>query len=138
MSIFGPSSTPNYHSPVYITVWAEESGDITKGRYEWSFGNGATNRNSGYTMMMPGLVRKMALTSPRSSLSIGDASVNISVDGVENKDYGVSIPVGKQSVFVDFDIPLLVNVGSIINFVSASNVVKINASVVALLIELIF
>ena len=36
----------------YITVWAEESGNLTQGNLEWSFGNGTEN-NSKYGWPSP-------------------------------------------------------------------------------------
>lgn len=131
MSIFGPSVPAP--KPVVITVWAEESGFLTKGRFEWSFGNGATDKNSGYTMMKSGNITMMSLTAPQ--VSSGSAAVNISVNGVDTS-YGVSIPKGDQSVFKHFYRPYYVEAGSVINFISAASSKETTASVVALLIEL--
>jgi len=70
----------------------EESGRIVSGKFEWSFGNGASgsaHANSGYTMMATGL--RIDLAAYRDASAPGTAKVNIVINGIEQTSYGVKL-----------------------------------------------
>jgi hypothetical protein len=121
-----------------ITVWAEEKGPITDNKFEWSFGNGAARgkANWGYPMLAAGKVLRMGLAASTNTGAAGDARVNVVVNGVENKSYGVTQPSGKYSGTITFGTPLELAQGDIINFRSASTNSDVTSAIVSLLIEL--
>ena len=124
--------------PPIITIWAEESGALNKGKYEWSFGNGATSQHAGYTMMANGRILAISLTSVpvrSSDNSVKDINVGIVVNGKPIKGYEIELINGVSAVKI-FQTPLAVKSGSVINFVSNSSTKDSAASVIALLVEL--
>jgi hypothetical protein len=127
------------HKPL-VTVWAEENGTIDNNEHEWSFGNGGSGANHakcGYTMMAPGRVLRMGLAaSSVASAPPGRATVNVSINGAKNTDYGVTKPNGKYSGTSIFATPLELAQGDRINFRSAISHRSIICAVVSILIEL--
>jgi len=120
-----------------ITIWASERGPINNDIYEWSFGesvSGESHRHIGYPMLASGRVIRMALTGTATRYT-GEMSVNISVNGYENTEYGVTKPNNEYVGTTIFARPLELSQGDRINFRSASNTRSISA-VVSLLIEL--
>lgn len=158
MSIFGPSEDLNLNynvisnvgnprnrqdaatkayvdgRPPIITIWAEESGTLSKGKYEWSFGNGATGQFAGYTMILNGKILAMSLNSAAADSDV-DVQVSISINGKHQPDYNIQLSNNRTAVRL-FRQPLVVKSGSTINFVSDTSSEKSTARVVALLIEL--
>ena len=122
-----------------ITVWAEQSGTISSGHYEWSFGNGssgAAHANSGYTMMASGRVLRMGLACSTTGAPSGSTTVIVVVNGAENTSYGVTKPSGQYSGTSTFTSPLELAQRDRINFKSATNDGNVTGAVVSILIEL--
>ena len=120
-----------------VTVWAENRGRLISGRYEWSFGNHANNRYSGYTMAMPGRILRIGLCSVDKDghATIDEIRVNLVLNGDEQPE-GISMPGGRRSAFRIFNPPIEVRAGSVINFVTKVGDAASSASVVTLIIEL--
>jgi hypothetical protein len=127
-----------------ITVWAEESGSLSTGQYEWSFENGAhgvAHSRCGYTMMYPGRVLAMGLSIVADEKK-GPfrAVVHLVVNGkdkerfyVTNKGSGGPIQDG-VSHFPD---KLELKMGDVLNFKTATtSSPSSNGGIVSLLIEL--
>jgi len=115
-------------------VWAEESGKIDSGKFEWSFGNGASgsaHANSGYTMMATGRVLRMGLSAYRNVSASGAAKVNIEVNRIEQTSYGVIKPSRQYSGTITFAIPLELAKGDRVNFRSATTIQSVVCAVVS-------
>ena len=87
-----------------ITVYAEEYGSLTKGEYEWSFGNGVSGGNSerGYPMAVSGRLKYMSLAITTSSSRPSEVRVEIVINGVLNHLYGVTKPLDNSLVLQSF------------------------------------
>ena len=101
-----------------ITVWAENKRSMVDKRYEWSFGSDAARgyANGGYPMLAAGRVLRMGLSTTAPHNGVSDASVNISVNGIENKSYGATRLAGQISGVSIFETPLELVQGDTINF----------------------
>ena len=91
-----------------ITVYAEEYGSLTKGEYEWSFGNGVAGGNSerGYLLAVSGRLKYMSLAITTASSRPSEVRVDIVINGVANRSYGITKPLGQFSSFTEFRTPL--------------------------------
>ena len=121
-----------------ITVWAENKRSMVDKRYEWSFGSDAARgyANGGYPMLAAGRVLRMGLSTTAPHNGVSDASVNISINGIENKSYGATRLAGQISGVSIFETPLELVQGDTINFKSVTHNPKIAGATVSLLIEL--
>lgn len=114
------AATKNYvdSKKQLITVWAEKA-------VGGSFGG-----HGGYTMLAPGRILRMGL----SSIASGSTAVAISINGADRDEFQVTKPDNQTSAYVVFPTPLEISIGSVIGFTNSSGV---DASiVVSLLIEL--
>ena len=98
-----------------ITVYAEEYGSLTKGEYEWSFGNGVSGGNSerGYPLAVSGRLKYMSLAITTASRRPSEVRVEIVINGVLNHLYGITKPMGQFSSFTEFQTPLTLAPGDI-------------------------
>ena len=121
-----------------ITVYAEEYGSMTKGEYEWSFGNGVSGRNSdrGYPLAVSGRLKYMSLAITTTSSRPSEARVEIVINGVLNRLYGVTKPMGQFSSFTEFQTPLELAAGDMINFRTATTNPEVSSAVVAAILDL--
>ena len=121
-----------------ITVYAEEYGSLTKGEYEWSFGNGVAGGNSerGYPMAVSGRLKYMSLAITTASSRPSEARVEIVINGVLNHLYGVTKPLGQFSSSTEFQTPLALAHGDMINFRTATTNSEVSSAVVAAILEL--
>ena len=94
----------------YITVWAEESGNLRQGNLQWSFGDGSEN-NSNYGWPSP-------------------------VDGSDKTDYEITKPANSPSSFSVFETPLDIKAGDRINFRSKTTNGSVTHAIVNILIEI--
>lgn len=121
----------------YITIWAEENGNISKGNFEWSFGNGAENQpNYGYCMPTSGRIKSASLSASANGSPTSDIYVRPIINGVENTKYTIRKPTQKFSYVTPFKIPLELKAGDIINFKSHSTNNSVTHALVSLLIEI--
>ena len=120
-----------------ITVWAENKRSMVDKRYEWSFGSDAARgyANGGYPMLAAGRILRMGLSTTAPHNGVSNASVNISVNGMENKSYGATRLAGQISGVSIFETPLELVQGDTINFKSVTHNPKIAGATVSLLIE---
>lgn len=121
----------------YITIWAEENGNITSGNFEWSFGNGTENQpNYGYCMPTSGRIKAASLSASANGSAPADIYVRVIINGVENTKYTISKPTQKFSHVTPCKKPINLNVGDIINFKSHSTNGSVTHALVSLLIEI--
>ncbi len=119
-----------------IAVWAEQSGALTNGNYEWSFGNGAsgaTHRHAGYPIPASGRILRMSFAC---AYSRNEIVVALLINGSEQPGYVIRTPGGRYSNCITFDTPLEVEACSRINFKSKSSDSQVDSAVVTVLIEL--
>ena len=121
-----------------ITIYAEEYGSLKNGEYEWSFGNGVAGGNSerGYPMAVSGRLKYMSLAVTTSSSRPSEARVEIVINGVANRSYGVTKPLGQFSSSTEFQPGLSLAKGDMINFRSASTNSEVTSAVVACILEI--
>lgn len=120
-----------------ITVWAEERGPLVNNQYEWSFGDGAVGRGTGYIMLANGRILRMGLTCTyRRGTVPEDATVKIVVNGAEKNGYQVRKLGNQLSEVSIFPTPLEVSQGDVIEFISKDTTRTAINSIVNLLIEL--
>ena len=121
-----------------ITVYADEYGSLTKGEYEWSFGNGVSGGNSerGYPMAVSGRLKYMSLAITTSSSRPSEVRVEIVINGVLNHLYGVTKPFGQFSSFTEFQTPLALAHGDMLNFRTATTNSEVSSAVVACILEI--
>ena len=120
-----------------ITVWAENKRSMLDKRYELSFGSDAARGYAmGATHVAAGRFLRMGLSTTAPHNGVSDASVNISVNGIENKSYGATRLTGQISGVSIFETPLELVQGDTINFKSVTDNPKISGATVSLLIEL--
>ena len=119
-----------------ITVWAEKKGSLSKDVFEFGFGNAGRDDKTGYMMMCDGFISCMSLNVNKE---FGRAWIKLAIDGQEqNDDYGILLTGEMETVssYKQFDKPLKVKAGSIINFISKVANPRVNISVVCILINL--
>jgi len=138
----GEPATKSYvdsRKPI-ITIWAEQNGVIENQKFEWSIGSGAEGRTyhySGYTMMVSGIILRMALDGAAGNSPIPfEATVNVVVNGREKADNSVTIPRNCYCAARRFSSPLELFHGDRINFRSASGNPNVTSALVSLLIQL--
>ena len=121
-----------------ITVYAEEYGSLTKGEYEWSFGNGVSGGNSerGYLMAVSGRLKYMSLAITTASSRPSEARVEIVINGVLHNLYGVTKPLGRFSSFITFGNPIPLSRGDMLNFRTATTNPEVSSAVIACIIEI--
>ena len=121
-----------------ITIYAEEYGSLTKGEYEWSFGNGVSGGNSerGYPLAVSGRLKYMSLAITTASSRPSEARVEIVINGVLNHLYGVTKPVGQFSSFTEFQTPLALAPGDMLNFRTATTNSEVSSAVLACILEI--
>ena len=121
-----------------ITVYAEEYGSLTKGEYEWSFGNGVSGGSSkrGYPMAVSGRLKYMSLAITTSSSRPSEARVEIVINGVLKPLHGVTKPLGQFSSFTEFQTPLALAHGDMLNFRTATTNSEVSSAVVACILEI--
>ncbi len=94
-----------------ITVWAEENGPMNDDNFEWSFGNGSSSVSGdhtrvGYTMMTNGRILRMGLSAANDTLAASSqVKVNITVNGDENTNYGITKTADVYSGSTTFEAP---------------------------------
>jgi hypothetical protein len=126
--IYIPNIWNDVLSKHLITVWAEESGKLEPGKYEWSFGNGLANSHIGYMVLARGRVI-------RAGLSVGSGTAGVSLT-INEVDSGYLITTAGVNVF---DVSLELQKGDILNFktvASSGNDGNVSNGIVTVLIEL--
>ena len=123
-----------------ITLWAEETGPLGDGHYEFSFGNGSSGSDHAYggiCMSAPGRIIRGSLTVTENKVIFaGEVKVNIVVNGIEQVNHSI---VKYLEIFVAaqfFSDPVELNQCDIINFISRTANSKITNAYVSILIEL--
>ena len=121
-----------------ITIYAEEYGSLTKGEYEWSFGNGVSGGNSerGYPLAVSGRLKYMSLAITTASSRPSEVRVEIVINGVLNHLYGITKPMGQFSSFTEFQTPLALAPGDMLNFRMATTNSEVSSAVVACILEI--
>ena len=127
--------TEQAHKPI-IAVWAEQGGPLTRGSYEWSFGNGSSGQSHaqmGFPMPVSGRAKAMALrivpenAAARVALVINGTMIPESVTKETTQKTGV----------VHWESGYELAAGDHINFKTASlHGVRATSGIVSLLIEL--
>ena len=125
-------------SPSLITVYAEEYGSLTKGEYEWSFGNGVSGGKSerGYPLAVSGRLKYMSLAITTASSRPSEVRVEIVINGELNTLYGITKPLGQFSSFTEFQTPLALVPGDMLNFRTATTNSEVSSAVVACILEI--
>ena len=121
-----------------ITIYAEEYGSLKNGEYEWSFGNGVSGGNSerGYPLAVSGRLKYMSLAITTASSRPSEARVDIVINGVANRSYGITKPLGQFSSSTEFQPGLSLAKGDMINFRTATTNPEVSSAVVAAILEL--
>ena len=123
------------HKPL-ITIWAQETGPLNIGQYEWSFGSGEyTDKYLGYCMPAPGRILRGSISSVgESGSTTGLAGVGIMVN--QQSRYTMTKPAGRISFTLVFPNPVEVAQDERINFRTSMNTPDAINNIVSLLIEL--
>ena len=134
-ALYNESQNHKIIKPI-ITVWAEEKGTLEPGKYEWSFGNGLKNSHTGYTVLAKGRVIRAGLSVAHKYSTAG---VSIIINE-QDSGYLITKPENQYAGVNVFDVPLEVEVGDILNFItvasSSSEGGNIGSGIVTVLIEL--
>ena len=122
----------------WVTIYAEEYGSLHQKEYEWSFGNGVSGGDSdwGYPMATSGRLKHMSLAITTSSSHPTEARVNVVVNGMENRSYGITKHRGQWAGFIEFPTPLELSQGDMLNFRTATTNAEVSSAVVSAILEL--
>ena len=124
-----------------ITVWAEEYGTLDFNHYEWSFGNGASgsaHRKIGYCVPVSGRVVKASISAVTTNnrMVASPFAVFITRNGTQQNGYSITKPANEWSGCTSFEVPLELQPGDRINFITKSNRDNVDCAIVCILIEL--
>ena len=124
-----------------ITVWAEEYGSLDFNHYEWSFGNGASgsaHRKIGYCVPVSGRVVKASISAVTTNnrMVASPFAVFITKNGAQQNGYSITKPANEWSGCTSFEVPLELQPGDRINFITKSNRDNVECAIVCILIEL--
>ena len=122
-----------------IAVWAEESGTLREGEYEWSFGNGASgsaHRMIGYCIPVSGRIIMGSISALANITLSNNVRICIVINGIEQSNYAIIKAPNQWSGHVTYETPLELNAGDRINFVSKSTDNRVSCAIVSVLIEL--
>ena len=97
-----------------ITIFAESKGSMQVDEV-FSFGNGGRDRLCGYVLNYPGRILGIGLSTKKLLTTM---SVVVCVNTQDQLDYGIDLNENTYKDFKNFDKPLNVKAGSIINFVN--------------------
>ena len=121
----------NFGNKQIISIHAESKGNLLKGEY-FSYGNGS-RENTGYVMTRRGQIIALGLSSVRQKDVI---SVAVAINGIVMHDYKVTLHTTPRK-HDNFERPLIVEAGSMINFVSLEENITSESTVVCALVEII-
>ena len=131
--VAGPRGAP---SESRLLIWAEEHGNITNGNLEWSFGNG-TDDNIKYGLCIPvkGKIISATLSAAAGSTAPSSMQVNIIINGSEKATHPIHLSANSFSEVTEFPLPLNVEKGDRINFISRSSNSSVTHALVSVFIE---
>ena len=96
----------------YITVWAEESGNLRQGNLQWSFGDGSENNsNYGWPSPVDGKIIRGSICGFSGSNQAAEIIVCLVHNGSDKTDYEITKPANSPSSFSVFGMPLDIKAG---------------------------
>ena len=102
----------------YITVWAEESGNLRQGNLQWSFDDGSKNNsNYGWPSPADGKIIRGSICGCSGSNQAAEIIVCLVHNGSDKTDYEITTPANSPSSFSVFGTPLDIKAGDRIIFV---------------------
>ena len=121
----------------YITVWAEESGNLRQGNLQWSFGDGSKNNsNYGWPSPVDGKIIRGSFCGCFGSNQATEIIVCLVHNGSDKTDYEITQPANSPSSFSVFGTPLDIKAGDRINFRSKTTNGSVTHAIVNILIEI--
>ena len=121
----------------YITVWAEESGNLTEDNLEWSFGDGSENNsNYGWPSPADGKMIHGSICGCSGSNQAAEIIVCLVHNGSDKTDYEITKPANSWSSFSVFGTPLDIKTGDRINFRSKTTNGSVTHAIVNILIQI--
>ena len=121
----------------YITVWAEESGNLRQGNLQWSFGDGSKNNNNyGWPSPVDGKIIRGSICGCSCSNQAADIIVCLVHNGSGKTDYEITIEANSWSSFSVFQTPLDIKAGDRINFRSKTTNGSVTHAIVNILIQI--
>ena len=119
-----------------ISVCAESKGALKVGEV-FSFGNNGKEVGAGYVMSFPGQILGIGLSCAKTGGISGGGivSVIVSINGIHQTGYG-TILLFELKGYDNFDKPLKVEAGDVIEFISMSDSHGCIRTVVSMIIEL--
>ena len=119
-----------------ITIWAQETGPLNAGQYEWSFGSGDyTPAECGYCMPAPGRILRGSLSSVNVANTSALAVVSIVINGRVQSNH-ITKPSTAFSNTRTYEPPIEVAKNDRINFRTNLDTSNATNNIVSLLIEL--
>ena len=119
-----------------ITIWAQETGPLSGGQYEWSFGSGDyTDAQCGYCMPAAGRILRGSLSSVNVANTSALAVVSIVINGLIKSNH-ITKPSTAFSDTRTYEPPIEVAKNDRINFQTNLDTSNATNSIVSLLIEL--
>ena len=121
----------------YITVWAEESGNLRQGNLQCSFGDGSENNsNYGWPSPVDGKIIRGSICGFSGSNQAAEIIVCLVQNGSDKTDYQITKPANSPSSFSVFGTPLHIKAGDRINFRSKTSNGSVTQAIVNILIEI--
>ena len=122
-------------SKKYISIHAEENGNLTDGNVEYSFGNGTdANNNYGFAMPANGKIISCSICAAAAASKAGQITASLLINGTQNTNYQIVKPSNVYSSASNFQTPLNLSAGDRINFISKSTNSSVTHSLISLLI----
>ena len=121
----------------YITVWAEESGNLRQGNLQWSFGNGSKNNNNyGWPSPADGKIIRGSICGCSGRYQAAEIIVCLVHNGSDKTDYEIVKEANSPSNHTTFRTPLDIKAGDRINFCSKTTNGSVTHACVNILIEI--
>ena len=120
----------------YITVWAEESGSLTQGNLEWSFGNGTENNSRyGWPSPVDGKTVRGSICRCSGSSQAAEIIVCTVHNGSDQTHYEIIKAPNSWFSHTTFQTPLVIKAGDRINFRSKTTKGSVTHAIVNIFIE---
>ena len=121
----------------YITVWAEESGNLREGNLQWSFDNGTENNsNYGWSSPVDGKIIRGSICGCSGSNQAAEIIVCLVHNGSDKTDYEIVKEANSPSNHTTFKTPLDIKTGDRINFRSKTTNGSVTHAIVNILIQI--
>ena len=121
----------------YITLWAEESGNLRQGNLQWSFSDGSENNsNYGWPSPVDGKIIRGRICGCSGSNQAAEILICLVHNGSDKTDYEITKEANSPSSFSVFGTPLDIKAGDKINFRSKTTNSSVTHAIVNISIEI--